>query len=135
MAKLEGTRLGAYELEELVGGGGMAEVYLAKQKSAFDREVAIKVIRKGYAEDEDFRTRFLRAARGIWPPPAAPTRAGGGAPPNIRPQRGRAARPKTAAIQAPGGGGCLVFGAPPPAPRAPRLLGGLKGGHAPHPRR
>jgi serine/threonine protein kinase len=65
MDKLEGTRLGAYEIIERIGGGGMAEVYLAKQKTAFDREVAIKVIRKGYAADEDFRARFLREARVI----------------------------------------------------------------------
>ncbi len=65
MTKLEGTRLGAYEIIERVGGGGMAEVYLAKQRTAFDREVALKVIRKGYAEDEDFRARFLREARVI----------------------------------------------------------------------
>jgi serine/threonine protein kinase len=65
MAKLEGSQLGAYEIIERVGGGGMAEVYLAKQRTAFDREVAIKVIRKGYAEDEDFRARFLREARVI----------------------------------------------------------------------
>ncbi len=65
MAKLEGTKLGAYEIIERVGGGGMAEVYLAKQHTAFDREVAIKVIRKGFAEDEDFRERFLREARVI----------------------------------------------------------------------
>jgi serine/threonine protein kinase len=65
MTKLEGTRLGAYEILERVGGGGMAEVYLARQRTAFDREVAIKVIRKGYAEDEDFRARFLREARVI----------------------------------------------------------------------
>ena len=65
MAHLEGTRLGAYEIIERVGSGGMAEVYRAKQRTAFDREVAIKVIRKGYADDEDFRARFLREARAI----------------------------------------------------------------------
>jgi serine/threonine protein kinase/streptogramin lyase len=65
MARLEGTQLGAYDIIERVGSGGMAEVYRAKQRTAFDREVAIKVIRKGYAEDEDFRARFLREARAI----------------------------------------------------------------------
>jgi serine/threonine protein kinase/streptogramin lyase len=65
MAHLEGTRLGAYEIIERIGSGGMAEVYRAKQRTAFDREVAIKVIRKGYADDEDFRARFLREARAI----------------------------------------------------------------------
>jgi len=65
MARLEGIKLGAYEIGERIGSGGMAEVYRAKQRTAFDREVAIKVIRKGYAEDEDFRARFLREARAI----------------------------------------------------------------------
>src|SRR5215831_10697155 len=65
MAGLEGMRLGAYELIERIGGGGMAEVYRAKQLTAFGREVAIKVIRSGFSEQEDFRTRFLREAQAI----------------------------------------------------------------------
>ncbi len=65
MAGLEGTRLGAYELLERIGGGGMAEVYRAKQTTAFGREVAIKVIRTGYSEDQNFRERFLREAQAI----------------------------------------------------------------------
>jgi serine/threonine protein kinase len=65
MAGLEGTRLGAYELVERIGGGGMAEVYRAKQSTAFGREVAIKVIRAGHNEDPSFRERFLREAQAI----------------------------------------------------------------------
>jgi serine/threonine protein kinase len=65
MAGLEGTRLGAYELIERIGGGGMAEVYRARQFTAFGREVAIKVIRAGYSEDASFRERFLREAQAI----------------------------------------------------------------------
>jgi serine/threonine protein kinase len=65
MAGLEGTKLGAYELLERIGGGGMAEVYRAKQATAFGREVAIKVIRAGYSEDQTFRERFLREAQAI----------------------------------------------------------------------
>ncbi len=65
MAGLEGTRLGAYELLERIGGGGMAEVYRAKQSTAFGREVAIKVIRAGFGEDTTFRERFLREAQAI----------------------------------------------------------------------
>ncbi len=65
MASLEGMRLGAYELIERIGGGGMAEVYRAKQLTAFGREVAIKVIRTGYSEDASFRERFLREAQAI----------------------------------------------------------------------
>jgi serine/threonine protein kinase len=65
MAGLEGARLGAYELIERIGGGGMADVYRAKQTTAFDREVAVKVIRSGFSEDRMFRERFLREAQAI----------------------------------------------------------------------
>jgi serine/threonine protein kinase len=65
MTGLEGTRLGDYELVERVGGGGMAEVYRAKQLTAFGREVALKVIRPGLSENEKFRERFLREAQAI----------------------------------------------------------------------
>ena len=43
MARLEGTRLGDYELIERIGGGGMAEVYRARQLRAFGREVGLRV--------------------------------------------------------------------------------------------
>ncbi|GEM_PF-805190 len=65
MAQLEGTRLGDYELIERIGGGGMAEVYRARQLRAFNREVALKVIRPGFSEQEEFRARFLREAQVI----------------------------------------------------------------------
>ncbi len=65
MPGLEGTRLGDYELVELIGSGGMAEVYRARQRTAFGREVALKVIRPGYSEQEEFRSRFLREAQAI----------------------------------------------------------------------
>src|SRR5215467_2118216 len=65
MAGLEGTRLGAYELIQRVGAGGMAEVYRARQLTAFNREVAIKVIRAHFTEDPSFRERFLREAQAI----------------------------------------------------------------------
>ena len=65
MPGLEGVRLGAYELLARIGGGGMAEVYRARQSTAFGREVAVKVIRPGFSENEDFRARFLREAQAI----------------------------------------------------------------------
>ncbi len=65
MAGLEGARLGAYELVERIGSGGMAEVYRAKQLTAFGREVAVKVIRQDFSEDKLFRERFLREAQAI----------------------------------------------------------------------
>jgi len=65
IAALQGARLGAYELIERIGEGGMAEVYRAKQLTAFSREVALKVIRPEYTGDEPFRRRFLREAHAI----------------------------------------------------------------------
>jgi serine/threonine protein kinase len=65
MTVSQGMRLGAYELIERIGEGGMAEVYRAKQLSAFGREVALKVIRREYTGDEPFRRRFLREAHAI----------------------------------------------------------------------
>ncbi len=65
MADLAGTRLGDYELVERIGSGGMAEVYLAKQMTAFGREVALKVIRTDLSENDEFRARFLREAQAI----------------------------------------------------------------------
>jgi len=63
MAGLEGSRLGNYELIEHVGSGGMAEVYRARQLQAFDRDVAIKIIKRSLAGDPLFRERFLREAQ------------------------------------------------------------------------
>lgn len=65
MSGLQGTHLGDYELVEPIGEGGMAEVYRAKQCTAFDREVALKVIRPEFTGDEPFRRRFLREAHVI----------------------------------------------------------------------
>ncbi|HEY7350105.1 MAG TPA: serine/threonine-protein kinase [Ktedonobacterales bacterium] len=65
MAGLEGTRLGPYEIIQRIGGGGVAEVYRAKQLSALGREAALKVIRPDYTGDPTFRARFLREATAI----------------------------------------------------------------------
>jgi len=62
---LQGTRLGDYELLEIIGEGGMAAVYRAKQSTAFGREVALKVIRAEFTGDEPFQRRFLREAQAI----------------------------------------------------------------------
>ena len=42
--------------------GGMGEVYLARQRTAFGREVALKVIRSDLVHDITARKRFLREA-------------------------------------------------------------------------
>ncbi len=42
-----GTRIGRYELLELIGEGGMGLVYLAEQKEPVKRRVALKIIKLG----------------------------------------------------------------------------------------
>ncbi|MBM4042632.1 MAG: serine/threonine protein kinase, partial [Planctomycetes bacterium] len=59
---LLGTRLGQYEVTELLGRGGMAAVYRATQTS-LDRPCAVKVLPKALAKDEGFAARFQREAR------------------------------------------------------------------------
>jgi WD40 repeat protein/serine/threonine protein kinase/tetratricopeptide (TPR) repeat protein len=42
-----GTKIGRYELLELIGEGGMGLVYLARQKKPVKRQVALKIIKPG----------------------------------------------------------------------------------------
>ncbi|AKG43637.1 serine/threonine protein kinase [Streptomyces xiamenensis] len=51
-------RLGDYVLERRLGSGGMGVVYLARTVAG--RQVAVKVIRREYAQDPGFRARFRR---------------------------------------------------------------------------
>jgi tRNA A-37 threonylcarbamoyl transferase component Bud32 len=51
-----------YELEELVGTGGMSSVYRARDR-LLERQVAIKVLHEHYSRDEDYVERFRREAR------------------------------------------------------------------------
>ena len=53
-----------YELEELVGHGGMSSVYKARD-SLLERHVALKILHDQYVEDEDFVERFKREARSV----------------------------------------------------------------------
>ncbi|HET8912929.1 MAG TPA: serine/threonine-protein kinase [Ktedonobacteraceae bacterium] len=55
-------RFGNYDLIRRLAVGGMGEVYLAKQRTAFGREVAIKIIRPELVNDTITRQRFLREA-------------------------------------------------------------------------
>ena len=50
-----------YEIEKLIGEGGMANVYLARD-TILDRRVAVKVLRGDLAGDEKFVRRFQREA-------------------------------------------------------------------------
>jgi serine/threonine protein kinase len=56
------TRFGNYDLIRPIDIGGMGEVYLAHQRSAFGRPVAIKIIRSDLVHDTIARARFLREA-------------------------------------------------------------------------
>jgi serine/threonine protein kinase len=51
-----------YELRGLVGSGGMADVLLAHDE-VLDRDVALKLLKDQYAENEEFVERFKREAR------------------------------------------------------------------------
>jgi eukaryotic-like serine/threonine-protein kinase len=53
---------GRYALSELLGSGGMAEVFLAHDR-ILDRDLALKILREGYAEDAAFVSRFRREAQ------------------------------------------------------------------------
>ncbi|SDJ73281.1 Stk1 family PASTA domain-containing Ser/Thr kinase [Sediminibacillus albus] len=50
-----------YKIKQTIGGGGMANVYLARD-IILDRDVAIKVLRLEYANDDEFIARFHREA-------------------------------------------------------------------------
>src|SRR5690625_950284 len=51
-----------YQIKSVIGGGGMANVYLADD-TILNREVAIKVLRLEYANDAEFIERFDREAQ------------------------------------------------------------------------
>ena len=55
-------RLGDFELERKIGQGGMGEVWLARQVS-LDRPVAVKVLPRALATQENFIERFQREAK------------------------------------------------------------------------
>jgi eukaryotic-like serine/threonine-protein kinase len=57
---LPGTTIGPYELDRLLGEGGMGQVWLARRADGlYQRRVALKLLRPGLA-DPSLRLRFTR---------------------------------------------------------------------------
>ncbi len=57
-----GSRIAGYQIEELLGRGGMAVVYRAADVR-LDRQVALKVLAPELTRDSAFRQRFIRESR------------------------------------------------------------------------
>ena len=57
-----GKRLGHYQVQALLGAGGMGEVYLA-QDTRLDRAVALKILSAEFAADKNRMRRFEQEAR------------------------------------------------------------------------
>jgi serine/threonine protein kinase len=64
MSLAPGARLGPYEILDLAGGGGMGEVYRARD-TRLGRIVALKMITDEIGDDPQARHRFEREARAI----------------------------------------------------------------------
>src|ERR1700734_1901777 len=64
MTLTPGTKLGPYEIQSLLGAGGMGEVYRARD-TRLGRDVAIKVLPAPLCSDPDLRQRMEREAKAI----------------------------------------------------------------------
>nr|WP_247739218.1 Stk1 family PASTA domain-containing Ser/Thr kinase [Bacillus sp. 165] len=53
-----------YKLIRMIGGGGMANVYLARDV-ILERDVAVKILRLDYSNNEEFIKRFHREAQSV----------------------------------------------------------------------
>ena len=62
MTLSKGTRLGPYQVERLLGSGGMGEVYRARD-TTLNRDVAIKVLLPAVTADPERLSRFSREAQ------------------------------------------------------------------------
>lgn len=57
---LVGTKFGDYAIQQLLGEGAFAKVYLARDK--LDRLIALKILKKQFSFDKHFATMFRREA-------------------------------------------------------------------------
>lgn len=64
MTLVSGTHLGPYEIQSLLGAGGMGEVYRARDPR-LGRDVAIKVLPPSFAADPERLRRFEQEARAV----------------------------------------------------------------------
>jgi len=55
---------GRYELQDVVGSGGMSSVYRARD-TVLERTVAIKILHEHYSDDPEYVERFRREARAL----------------------------------------------------------------------
>jgi eukaryotic-like serine/threonine-protein kinase len=59
---LSGRRVGVYEIQGLIGAGGMGDVYRAKD-TRLGRDVALKILPEAFTRNRDRLNRFEREAR------------------------------------------------------------------------
>src|SRR5262245_42716689 len=57
-----GTKLGPYEIDRLIGAGGMGQVYRARDPR-LGRNVAVKTLSRAASSDADFIRRFETEAK------------------------------------------------------------------------
>lgn len=55
---------GRYEILKRIGSGGMADVYMAKDQK-LNRNVAVKVLKREYVDDEKFLKKFQIEAQAV----------------------------------------------------------------------
>ena len=62
--QLAGTKLGKFEIESLLGQGGMGVVYKAED-TRLKRPVALKILSPSLSSDESFIKRFKKEAEAV----------------------------------------------------------------------